>query len=76
MVVSDFLVIDYLFHFANLAAIMVEQICHGLLHIFRDVLAVRSRVCHQLFFVQFLYDLQSLTGGKTIIAVSFSLQGR
>ena len=76
MVVSDFLVIDYLFHFANLAAIMVEQICHGLLHIFRDVLAVRSRVCHQLFFIQLLYDLQSLAGGKAIIAVGFSLQGR
>ena len=76
MVVSDLFVIDHLLYSICFAAIVFEQICHGLLHIFRDVLAVRSRVCHQLFFVQFLYDLLSLTGGKTIIAVSFSLQGR
>ena len=57
MVVCDFAVVDNAAHIHSLAIQSQYQRFHRLAHILGHKLAVRSGVCHQLFFVQFLRGL-------------------
>ena len=74
--VCDFAVIDNAAHIHSLAIQSQYQRFHCFAHILGHKLAVRSGICHQLFFIQFLQCLQGLAGGQAVIAVCFSLQGR
>ena len=71
--VCDLAVIDNAAHIHSLAIQSQHQRFHCRSHILGHKLAVRSRICYQLFFVQFLCRLQGLAGGHAIIAVCFSL---
>ena len=71
--VCDLAVVDNAAYVCRRAIQGQCQRFHRLAHILGHKLAVRSGVCHQLFFVQFLCRLQGLAGGQAIIAVCFSL---
>ena len=71
--VCDLAVVDNTAYVCRRAIQGHYQRFHCLAHILGHKLAVRSWVCHQLFFVQFLQCLQGLAGGQAIVAVCFSL---
>ena len=66
--VCELVIIDNAAHIHDLSIQSLHQRFHCRSHILSHKLAVRSWVCHQLFFVQFLRRLQGLAGGQTVIA--------
>ena len=83
MVVADLFVVDAAFHIRFClicrkridATAILYQLSDGLLHIFRQELAIGTRIGTQLFLIQCLYGIQYLLGGITEVAVGFPLQG-
>ena len=71
--VCDLAVVDNTAYVCRRAIQGQHQRFHCRSHILGHKLAVRSGICHQLFFIQFLQHLQGLAGGQAIIAVCFSL---
>ena len=59
----------------KLAADDRNDLTGGVLHIIRDELTVRARICQELFFVERLNEIECLLGGEAVVSVSLALQG-
>ena len=71
--VCDLAVVDNTAHIHGRSLQSQHQRFHCLAHILGHELTVRSGICHQLFFIQFLRRLQGLASSQAVIAVCFSL---
>ena len=83
MVVWYFCIIDYtlcissrLFRFQKWEKIwhFICKCFYRFFHIFRYILAIRSRICNHLFLIQFLQNIQCFLCGVSEITVRFPLQ--
>ena len=81
MMVTDLFIVNYLFCMdRNMSGIselpyqLVHQMGEHSFHVFRQKPAVRSGICHQLFFIKALGVIQSLLCRKSQEPVGISLQ--